>query len=213
MTDHNQNQTPGQEPEADQPAEGGRGAGQSDARAGNAESGEETGDCGDPDPFAVLEKLTAENAEYKDRMLRTLAELDNVRRRSEKAVSDAKIYGITGLAADMVVFADNLRRALASLPEELRAEDGPMRAFIEGIEVTERDFISRLKRHGIERLEPKGQKFDPNMHEALFEAPDPTVPAGTVVQVVEDGYSIGERCLRPAKVGVSRGGPKEAASG
>lgn len=162
----------------------------------------------EPDPFAVLEKLQAENAEMKDRVLRTLAEMENLRRRTEKEVSDARAYGATKLAQDMLALADNLRRAIDNVPADSRAEDGPLKTLTEGLELTERDFLSRLARHGVKKLEPKGQKFDPNMHEALFEVPDPSVPNGTVVQVVEDGYSIGERCLRPAKVGVARGGPK-----
>ncbi len=161
-----------------------------------------------PDPFAVLEKLNTENAELKDRHLRTLAEMENLRRRTEKEVSDARAYGVTRFAQDILPFADNLRRAVENVPAEARAADGPLKTLVEGLEVTERDFLSRLARHGVKKLEPKGQKFDPNMHEALFEVPDPSVPNGTVVQVVEDGYSIGERCLRPAKVGVARGGPK-----
>lgn len=162
----------------------------------------------EPDPFAVLEKLNAENTELKDRVLRTLAEMENLRRRTEKEVADARAYGVTNFARDMLGFADNLNRALDSVPAEAREADGPLKSLVEGLELTERDFISRLARHGVKKLEPKGQKFDPNMHEALFEMPDPSVPNGTVAQVVEDGYSIGERCLRPAKVGVARGGPK-----
>ena len=134
--------------------------------------------------------------------------MENQRRRTEKEVSDARAYGVTRFAQDILPFADNLRRAVENVPAEARAADGPLKTLVEGLEVTERDFLSRLARHGVKKLEPKGQKFDPNMHEALFEVPDPSVPNGTVVQVVEDGYSIGERCLRPAKVGVARGGPK-----
>ena len=163
----------------------------------------------EPDPFVVLERLQTENADLKDKVLRTLADMENLRRRTEREVADAKTYGVTSLARDMLTFADNLRRALDSVPGELRAgADGAVRSFIEGIELTERDFLSRLSRHGVRKLEPQGQKFDPNMHEALFEMPDETVPNGTVSQVVETGYAIGERVLRPAKVGVSRGGPK-----
>lgn len=162
----------------------------------------------EPDPFAVLEKLQAENSDMKDRVLRTLAEMENLRRRTEKEVADARAYGATKLAHDMLALADNLRRAIDNVPADALAVDGPLKTLAEGLELTERDFLSRLARHGVKKLEPKGQKFDPNMHEALFEVPDPSVPNGTVVQVVEDGYSIGERCLRPAKVGVARGGPK-----
>lgn len=177
--------------------------------AGNRpETADEQAAAGAPDPFAVLEKLNAENAEMKDRVLRTLAEMENLRRRTEREAADARIYGVTNFARDMIGFADNLRRALDSVPAEAREQDGPLKTLVEGIEVTERDFLSRLNRHGVKKLEPKGQKFDPNMHEALFELPDPSLPNGTVAQVVEDGYSIGERCLRPAKVGVARGGPK-----
>lgn len=162
-----------------------------------------------PDPFKVLEALQAENTELKDRALRTLAEMENLRRRTEREVSDAKAYGMTSFARDMLTFADNLRRAIEAVPEEARAAAGPvLKSFIEGIEVTERDFLSRLSRFGVKKMEPLGKKFDPNHHEALFEMPDETAVSGTVLQVVEPGYLIGERVLRPAKVGVARGGPK-----
>ena len=166
-----------------------------------------------PDPFSVLEKLHAENAELKDRTLRTLAEMENLRRRTEKEIADSRAYAVTNFARDMLTFADNLQRAIAAVPAEARDDaEGPLKAFVEGIELTERDFLSRLTKYGVRKIEPKGQKFDPNLHEALFEMPDPSVPSGTVVQVMEAGYSIGDRCLRPAKVGVARGGPKAAAT-
>ena len=164
---------------------------------------------GEPDPFKVLEALQAENVELKDKSLRTLAEMENLRRRTEREVTDAKTYGVTSFARDMLTFGDNLRRAVDAVPAAAReAADPAIRSFIEGIELTERDFISRLNRFGVKKLEPMGKRFDPNMHEALFEMPDDSVPSGTVMQVVEQGFSIGERVLRPAKVGVSRGGPK-----
>lgn len=169
----------------------------------------ETAQGGEPDPFKVLEALQAENAEMKDRVLRTLADMENLRRRTEREVGDAKSYGVTSFARDMLTFADNLRRAVEAVPAEVRdAAEPRLRSFIEGIELTERDFLSRLNRFGVKKLEPMGKRFDPNMHEALFEVPDETVPAGTVMQIVETGYAIGDRVLRPAKVGVSRGGPK-----
>lgn len=162
-----------------------------------------------PDPFKVLEALQAENAEMKDRALRTLAEMENLRRRTEREVSDAKAYGMTSFARDMLTFADNLRRAIEAVPAEARAAAEPvLKSFIEGIEVTEKDFLSRLSRFGVKKMDPLGKKFDPNHHEALFEMPDPSTVAGTVMQVVEPGYLIGERVLRPAKVGIARGGPK-----
>ena len=167
--------------------------------------------AGEPDPFAVLENLQLENAALKDKVLRALAEMENQRRRTEREVADAKTYGVTAFALDMLTFADNLRRAVESLPPDAREQAGAaMKTLIEGVELTERDFLSRLGKFGVKRLEPLGTRFDPNLHEALFEVPDETAPNATVVQVVEDGYAIGDRVLRPAKVGVSRGGPKPA---
>jgi molecular chaperone GrpE len=163
----------------------------------------------EPDPFKVLEALRAENAELKDKLLRALADQENLRRRTEREVSDAKIYGVASFARDMLTFADNLRRAVEAVPADIRDQaDAALKTFVEGIELTERDFISRLTRFGVKKIEPLGKKFDPNMQEALFEIPDDSVPSGTVLQVVEQGFAIGDRVLRPAKVGVSRGGPR-----
>ena len=166
--------------------------------------------AGEPsDAMSELDKLQADNAALKDKILRTLAERENMRRRTDKEIVDAKAYGVTSFARDMLVFTDNLRRAIDSIPNEVRqGSDGPLKSIIEGIEVTERDFLSRLARHGVKKLEPQGAKFDPNLHEALFEVPNPDVVNGTVVQVVEAGFTIGDRVLRPAKVGVARGGPR-----
>lgn len=162
-----------------------------------------------PEPFTELENLYAENAALKDKVLRTLAEAENVRRRAEREVADARTYGVTNLAREMLAFADNLRRAVESVPAETRAAlDPAVAALIEGVEVTERDFLSRLARFGVKKIEALDTRFDPNQHEALFEIPDETRPAGTVAQILEQGYFIGERVLRPAKVGVTRGGPK-----
>ncbi|MGH6936630.1 MAG: nucleotide exchange factor GrpE [Methylocella sp.] len=165
----------------------------------------------EPDPFVVLENLQLENAALKDKVLRALAEMENQRRRAEREVADAKTYGVTSFALDMLTFADNLRRAVESLAPDAREQAGAeLKALIEGVELTERDFLSRLGKYGVKKLEPLGAKFDPNLHEALFEVPDDTAPNATVVQVIEDGYMIGDRVLRPAKVGVSRSGPKPA---
>jgi molecular chaperone GrpE len=165
--------------------------------------------AGEPDPFTVLENLRRENAELKDKLLRSLAEAENQRRRAEREVADAKNYGVTSFARDMLTVADNLRRAAASAQPVVREQEGAvLKSLLEGIELTERDFLSRLAKYGVKKLEPLGGKFDPNLHEALFEVPDETAANGTVVQVVEDGYAIGDRILRPAKVGVSRSSPK-----
>jgi molecular chaperone GrpE len=157
-----------------------------------------------PDPHAVLEKLVSENAELKDRALRALAETENMRRRTEKEIADARVYAVTNFARDLLSVADNLERALGSIP----AGDAAARALIEGVELTARDLTSVLARHGVKRLEPKGEKFDPNFHQAMFEAPSETIPAGAVFEVVQSGWKIGERVLRPALVGVSKGAPK-----
>jgi molecular chaperone GrpE len=160
---------------------------------------------GEPDPFKVVEALNAENAQLKDRLLRAMAEMENLRRRTEREVADSRVYAVANFAREMIGVADNLRRALEAASPQAR-EAAP--ALIEGVELTEKDLLARLGRFQVKLLEPKGQKFDPNFHEALFEIPDETVPTGTVLQIVEPGYAIGERVLRPAKVGVSRGGPK-----
>ena len=158
---------------------------------------------------AVQDTLQAEVASLKDRVLRTMADMENLRRRTEREVADAKSYGVSSFARDMLTVADNLQRAQANLPESARGDLRPeMKSFIEGVELTERDFLSRLARFGIRPIETTGQRFDPNRHEALYELPDPSVPSGTVVQEVETGYTIADRVLRPAKVGVARGGAK-----
>jgi molecular chaperone GrpE len=164
------------------------------------------------DPYAAVEALTAENASLKDRLLRTMAEMENVRRRTEREVADARAYGVSSFARDLLGVADNLARALDSLPEEKRAKaEGPLKALIDGVELTMRDLVAALARHGVTKLEPLGERFDPNFHQAMFEAPDPTVPAGTVAEVLQSGWRIGDRVLRPAMVGVSKGGPKVVA--
>jgi molecular chaperone GrpE len=160
----------------------------------------------EPDP---LELAKAENAELRDRYLRLAAEMDNLRRRTEREVKDAKSYSVAGFARDMLAVSDNLRRALDAIPAEARdAADAGFTTLIEGVEMTERAMLSALERHGVQKLEPVGQKFDPNFHQAMFEVPNPEVPNNTVVQVVQAGYTIGERVLRPAMVGVAKGGPK-----
>jgi molecular chaperone GrpE len=160
----------------------------------------------EPDPVEVLK---GENAELRDRYLRLAAEMDNLRRRTEREVKDAKSYSAAGFARDMLAVSDNLRRAIDAIPADVRAgADAGLSTLIEGVEMTERSMLSTLERHGVRKLDPIGQKFDPNFHQAMFEIPNAEVPNNTVVQVVQDGYSIGERILRPAMVGVAKGGPK-----
>jgi molecular chaperone GrpE len=164
----------------------------------------------DPDPASV-EAMALEVAEARDKTLRTLAEMENLRQRTRREVADAKTYGITGFARDVLDIADNLQRALDAVPAEARAAAGPgLTALIEGVELTERSLLNALEKNGVKRFDPMGQKFDPNFQQAMYEVPDPSVPSGTVVQVVQAGFMIGERVLRPALVGVSKGGAKAA---
>ena len=157
-------------------------------------------------------QLAKEAADLKDRLLRTLAEMENLRRRTEREVADARAYGIANFARDMLTVADNFQRAIDNVPAEAREGAEPaFKTLIEGIELTERDMLKALERHGVKRLEPQGQKFDPNLHQAMYEVPDAAVPSGTVVQVMQSGYVIGDRVLRPALVGVAKGGPKATA--
>jgi len=162
-----------------------------------------------PDPVAVLAK---EASDLKDRLLRTLAEMENLRRRTDKEVADARVYGVTNFARDILAVADNMERAMKALDDEIRdkAEAG-VKALLDGVELTERELIKVMEKHGVRKIEPMGQKFDPNLHQAMFELPDPSVPAGTVVQVMQPGYKIGERVLRPALVGIAKGGVKAPA--
>jgi molecular chaperone GrpE len=159
---------------------------------------------------ALVETLARENAEHKDRVLRTLAEMENLRKRTEREVSDMRQYGIASFARDVLAVADTMDRALKALDAELQETANPgVKALLEGVELTERELLKVLEKHGVKRFEPqKGDKFDPNLHQAMFELPDPSQPAGTVAQVVQSGYMIGERMLRPALVGVAKGGPK-----
>lgn len=161
-----------------------------------------------------LKRLEGEIANLKDKFLRAFAESENIRRRAEKEVQDARTYGIASFARDVLNVADDLSRALGSVDEAAKVSaEGPFKALLEGLELTERGLGKALEKHGIRRIEPTGEKFDPNLHQAMFEVPDPSVPTGTVVQVVQAGYVIGERVLRPAMVGVARGGPKAEANG
>jgi molecular chaperone GrpE len=173
-----------------------------------AQQAQETAAAPQPTPSTALER---EHAEMKDRLLRTLAEMENLRKRTEREVADARLYGASSFARDVLAVADNMRRALDAVPAEARsgAEAG-MKSLVEGVELTERELLKALEKNGVRQFTPQGEKFDPNVHQAMFEVPDASVPAGSIVQVVQPGYMIGERMLRPALVGVSKGGPKVA---
>mgnify|MGYP003626157207 CR=1 FL=1 len=156
------------------------------------------------EPETVL--LAAEIADLKERLLRMGAELDNTRKRAERERQDASRYAVANFSRDMLEVSDNLRRALATLKEEERAGvTDSVASLIEGVEMTDRLLAAIFERHGIREITPKpGERFDPNLHEAMFEVPDSGQPAGTVVHVLEAGYKIGERLLRAARVGVAK---------
>jgi molecular chaperone GrpE len=154
--------------------------------------------------------LAKENAELKDRVLRTLAEMENLRRRTEREVADSRVYALQSFARDLVGVADNIQRALDAVRDSGVTLEGPAKALVDGVELTERELLKVLERNGVKKFDPKGEKFDPNLHQAMFEVPDAKVPSGSVVQVIQPGYAIGDRVLRPALVGVSKGGPRTA---
>jgi len=149
--------------------------------------------------------LEAEVARLKDHLLRTLAEMDNTRKRAQKDREDAGKYAIAAFARDLLDFAGNFHRALESIPADLKSADARVGNVISGIEAMEKVLLSTFERHGIKKIEPLGVPFDPHFHEVMFEAPGTGKPAGIVVQVVEPGYIISDRLLRPAKVGVAKG--------
>jgi len=154
-----------------------------------------------------VELLVAENTDLKDRLLRSVAEMENLRKRTEREVGDARAYAIANFARDMLTATDSLSRALMVMPAEVRDNaDDAMKSLIEGIEMTEREMQRLLQKNGVKPILAEGEKFDPHQHQAMFEVPNADVPDGTVVQVVQAGFAIGDRILRPAMVGVAKGG-------
>ncbi len=164
-------------------------------------------------PDQIMAGLVEENAELKDKLLRAVAETENVRRRAQRDKEDMAKYAISNFARDILSVADNMRRAIDSVDEATRKEHGTIENLLIGVEMTERDVLATFERMGIKRMDPVGMKFDPNFHEAMFEYDDVNQPAGSVGQVIEAGYMLHSRALRPAKVGITKGGPKLAAPG
>jgi molecular chaperone GrpE len=149
-----------------------------------------------------------EVAELRDRVLRTLAEMENLRRRTQRDVEEARKFAVTGFARDLLEVGDNLGRALASVPPEARQQSEFMKNLVLGVEMTQRSLMGAFEKHQVRRVEPKrGDKFDHNLHQAMFEVPTADLPAGTVAEVIQDGYVIADRLLRPALVGVARAAP------
>ena len=174
------------------------------ATAEPAASAETPNGLGDADKIA---KLEADLAEARDRMLRAMAETENVRRRLEREREDTARYAISRFAGDILSVADNLRRALDAVPADAVKKDEFLAKLVDGVGATEKTMLSVLEKNGVKKIDPTGQKFDPNFHEVLFELDAPDKPVGTVVQVLEAGYTIGDRLLRPARVAAAKGGP------
>jgi molecular chaperone GrpE len=156
-----------------------------------------------------LARAEAEAAEFKDKALRALAEVENIRRRGEREREDALKYATTNFARDLVSSADNLRRALSSVPDA-EVKDELTKTLLAGVAATERELLGAFEKHGIRRVDPKGEKFDHNFHQAIFEVENTGKPAGTVVEVLQPGYVLHDRLLRPAMVGVAKSGPGAA---
>ena len=212
-----------------------RAAPEAEAEQSDAERAAETGDGEDEDAGTadarsddvdadVEEAAAAEEGDdqdeaeggdeaLKDQLLRALADAENARRRAKKDVEDARAYAISRFAQDLLGVGDNLGRALDSIPAERRESDEAVKAIADGIEMTVREFEAALGRHGITRIDPLGEKFDYNLHQALFETDQTDQPDGTVVQVLQTGYRIGDRLLREAMVGVAKGGAAPADGG
>lgn len=189
--------------------------GREDAQEANGEAAQGAADATDAtdatesagDPLARAAKLEAEAAELRDQLLRALAEAENQRRRSQREREDAVRYAAAPLVRDLLAVADNLSRALESVPSEAAGAEETLETLLEGVRLTEKELQSAFERHGIVKLEPLGERLDPHRHEAMFEVPDPDQPAGTIAQVIQPGYLLHDRLLRPARVGVAKGGP------
>jgi molecular chaperone GrpE len=187
-----------------------REANEDQARAAESGKTEPDNEAADPNARlgADLDALLSENAEMRDRLLRTMADMENLRARTEREKNDTARYAISNFARDVLTVGDNLKRTIDHVPAEATAEDPALKSFLEGVELTERELQNVLERHGVTRIEPLGARFDPNCHQAMYEVQNADVPDGTVVDVMQEGYVIGDRCLRPALVAVAKGGAK-----
>ncbi|MGB1077199.1 MAG: nucleotide exchange factor GrpE [Bdellovibrionales bacterium] len=165
------------------------------------------------DDSARVAELEAQLAEMKEQALRAMAETENMRKRTERERSDMQKYAITGFAKDLLNVSDNLRRAIEAVPEEQRERNEIIINLLTGVEATERELLKVFEQRGLQKIEPLEEKFDPNFHEVMFEAPSSDYPEGTIIQVIEAGYVLNDRLLRPARVGVSKGMPEAPKDG
>ena len=186
-------------------------AGETDTdRAETAAGSGAESDDNNEDPMARIEALEAQAADLNDKLLRALAETENVRRRAQRDKEDASKYAVKGFAEDMLRVSDNLGRALSSIDADARSGDANLENIAVGVELVQKELLTAFERAVVKPIEAMGARFDPMLHEALFEIQDPDRPAGTIAQVMEDGFTLHGRTLRAAKVGVTKGGPKVA---
>ena len=180
--------------------------------AAAAAAGAEGNAAAPADPVAVLEarvkELESQQADLTDRLLRAHAEMDNVRKRTEREKADTARYAISKFAGDIVGVSDNFQRAVAAVPVGAADQDPAIKSLVDGLLMSERAFLQVLEGNGVRRVDPKGEPFDPNRHQAVMEEQNPEVAAGTVLKVFQPGYMIEDRVLRPAMVVVARGGFK-----
>jgi len=188
------------EPTGGTPAQPGEGAPAAPAQGAQAP--------GNPDD--IIAALRAEAADLKDKLLRAHAEVENIRKRCEREREETAKYAVTRFARDIVNVGDNFQRAIDAVPPGAAEQDAALKSFLEGVTMTERELLNVLERYGIKRVQPVGEPFNPHLHQAVMEIQRSDVPAGTVVQVFQAGFTIGDRVLRPAMVAVSKGGPKPA---
>ena len=201
------NDTKTPSPDAPPPAD--QAAAEADAREKSPWEGDLGGNLS-TSLVAEIERLESEKADLTDRLVRLAAEMDNLRKRTERELTDTRKYAVSKFAGDMLVVGDNLRRTLAAVPEERREQgDDVLKTLTEGVEMTAREMDRLLEKNGVTRIAAVGERFDPHRHQAMFELPEPTKPAGTVVEVIQEGYQIGDRVLRAALVGISKGAPPE----
>lgn len=186
-----------------------------DETAQQQQGGATDAEAGGPEmvPAEQVKAALEAAGDFKDKMLRALAEMENLRKRTEREVADARTYAVTSFARDVLQVADNMHRALDAIGDELReTADSKVSVLLEGIDLTERELMKVLEKHGVKMFSPMGEKFDPNFHQAMYEVPDPSAAPGTVAQVIQAGYLIGERVLRPAMVAVVKAPPRGAAN-
>lgn len=174
----------------------------------NSETAEAPAAASEPQPERDLE---AELKDAQDKLLRTLAEMENLRRRHTRELEDARKYAMAGFARDLLDVGDNMRRAIAAVPEDARRSSDLVETLLSGVELTERTLLGAFDKHGIKKVTPeRGEKFDHNRHQAMFEVPTPDLPPGHIADVMQSGWVISDRLLRPAMVGVTKAAPAPA---